>query len=74
MGFVKMLIARWRTFRRGDVVAVFLLAAIMGILVIAVVKFPNFSRMGNRGFGPEWECVYPGKGEPICVKKPAPSR
>jgi hypothetical protein len=73
MGFVHMLIARWHTLRRGDVVAIFLLASIMGIAVILVVKFPNFPT-GNWRFGPEWECIYPGKGEPVCVKKPAPSR
>jgi hypothetical protein len=74
MGFVDLLIARWRTLRCGDLAAVLLLAAIMGIVAIAVVKFPNFSRTGNFGFGPDWECSYPGKGEPVCVKKPAPSR
>jgi hypothetical protein len=75
MGFVNMLIARWHALRRGDVVAIFLLAAFMGLLVIAaVVKLPGFTRTGNLGFGPDWECVYPGKGEPVCVKKPAPSR
>jgi hypothetical protein len=74
MGFVDTLIARWRTLRRGDVVAIFLLAAFMGIAVIAAVKFPNFNRTGNWRFGPDWECTYPGKGEPVCVKKPTPSR
>ena len=75
MGFVDTLIARWRTLRRGDVVAIFLLAAFMGALVIAaVVKLPSFTRTGNLGFGPDWECVYPGKGEPVCVKKSAASR
>jgi hypothetical protein len=51
-----------------------LLAAIMGIVAIAVVEFPNFTWTGNLGFGPDWECSYPGKGDPVCVKKPAPSR
>jgi hypothetical protein len=74
MGFVDMLIARWRTLRRGDVVAIFLLAAFVGIAVIAVVKFPNLSRTGSLRFGPDWECTYPGKGEPVCVKKPTSSR
>jgi hypothetical protein len=69
-----MLIARWPTLRGGDVVAIFLLTAFMGIAVVAVVEFPNFGRTGNLGFGPDWECSYPGKGEPVCVKKSAPSR
>lgn len=66
--------------------ALFLLAAILAAVVVAVVKFPNFAynfgrtgnwnfgRAGNWGFGPDWECSYPGKGDPVCVKKPAPSR
>ena len=74
MGFVDMLIARWRALRRGDVVAIFLLAAILVISVVAFVEFPIFGRAGNWGFGPDWECSYPGKGEPVCVKKPTPSR
>jgi hypothetical protein len=74
MSFIDMLIARWRTLRRGDVVAIFLFAAIMGIVAIAAAKFPNFSRTGNLGFGPDWECGYQGRGEPVCVKKPASSR
>ena len=74
MGFVDMLIARWRTVRRGDVVAIFLLTAFMGIAVVAVVMFPKLSRTGNLRFGPDWECSRPGKGEPVCVKKSAPSR
>jgi hypothetical protein len=73
-----MLMTRWRTLRRSDVAAVFLLAAIVAILVVVIVKFPNFGsnfgRTGNWGFGPDWECSYPGKGDPVCVKKPAPSQ
>jgi hypothetical protein len=55
-----------------------MLAAILAVVVVAVVKFPNFAynfgSTGNWGFGPDWECSYPGKGDPVCVKKPAPSR
>jgi len=71
MGFVDMLIAKWHALRRGDVVAIFLLAAFLIILAIVSVGFPVF---GSRGFGPDWECSNPGKGDPVCVKKPAPSR
>jgi len=74
MGFVDMLIARWRTLRRGDVVAIFLLAAFLVIAIVVAVEFPRFDRTGNWRFGPGWECSYPGDGEPVCVKKPAPPR
>jgi hypothetical protein len=71
-------IASWRTLWRGDVVAIFLLAAFVGIPVITVVKFPNFGwtnlGAGALRFRSEWECSQPGYGDPVCVKKPAPSQ
>jgi hypothetical protein len=70
MGFVDMLIAKWHAVRCGDVVAIFLLAAFLIVASIGSVAFPVFE---NRGFGPDWECSNPGKGDPVCVKKPAPS-
>jgi hypothetical protein len=74
MGFVGMLIARWHALRRGDVVAIFLVAAIFVIAVVAFVEFPVFDWTGTRRSGPDWECSNPGYGGPVCVKKPAPSR
>jgi hypothetical protein len=75
MGSISTLMTIWRTLRRGDVAAIFLLAAIItALLAIAVLKVPNFGWTGNWGFGPDWECSYPGKGEPVCVKRPAPAR
>jgi len=49
MGFVDMVIAKWHALRRGDVVAIFLLAAFLIVLAIVSVGFPVF---GSRGFGP----------------------
>jgi len=68
MGFVKMLIMRWHVFRFGDVTAVLLLAAILVIMLVAFVELPVLT--GNWGFGPDWECSNPGKGGPVCLKKP----
>jgi hypothetical protein len=30
---------------------------------------PPTTRNANFGFGPDWDCKYVGKGDPICVKK-----
>jgi hypothetical protein len=72
MGFIDVLIARWRTLRCGDVAAVFLLAAIVGIVAIAVVKFPNFSRTGNLGFGPEWDAAIQAEANQSASRSPRP--
>jgi hypothetical protein len=75
MGFVNMLIARWHALGRGDVVAISLLAAFLVVAAVAFVQFPILGNLGfGPGFGPDWECAHPGKGEPVCVKKPAPTR
>lgn len=68
MSFVKMLITRWRAFRFGDVKAVLLLTAILVIMFAAFVRFPGLT--ASWGFGPNWECSNPGKGGPVCLKKP----
>jgi hypothetical protein len=74
MGFADMLVTRWFVLRRGDVLAILVSAAILVIVAIALAKAPPyFGRTGNFGFGPDWGCSYPGDGEPVCVKKPAPS-
>jgi hypothetical protein len=31
-------------------------------------------RPANFGFGPDWHCMYPGKGEPICFKDAPPQK
>ena len=70
MGFADMLIARWHALRRGDVAAIFLLAAFLIVAAVVSVEFLVFE---NRGFGPDWECSNPGYGGSVCVKKPTPS-
>src|SRR5262245_44571760 len=75
MGFVDMLIARWRALRRGDVVAIFLLAAFMGLLVIAaVVKHPGFTTTGNLGFGPDGNASTQAKANRSASRSQRPPR
>src|SRR5262245_42573825 len=45
-------------------VAVFLLVALVGGLYF-------HGRQATSGFGPDWDCVNPGTGEPVCIKRPA---
>ncbi len=68
------LIARWHALARGEVKAILLLAAILAVLAVAYLRFPMFSWLGyDVGLGPDWDCSHPGKGEAVCVKKPAPT-
>ncbi len=57
----------WRLLTRKDITGWALAAVIVGVLLLAFVEFPP-SRQA--GFGPDWNCTYPGKGDPICTKKP----
>jgi hypothetical protein len=58
----------WRLLTRRDIAAIVLAIAVVGAILIIQAQFPNLFR-SNRGFGPDWQCTNPGKGEPICVKK-----
>ncbi len=59
----------WLTMSRRDVVAAIALIAILAIAAFWFIKYPAGSRAMS--FGPEWDCAYVGKGDPVCVKKPA---
>ena len=53
-----------------DGVALILVAAIV-IAFAALAQARQFSTNGAVwGFGPGWDCTYPGKGDPVCVKSP----
>ncbi len=60
--------------RPGDVRAIVLLVAILAALIFGVVEIrsPIIGKPTSWGFGPEWDCVNPGKGDPVCVKKVEP--
>jgi hypothetical protein len=41
---------------------------LIGFAVLAQMRL--FSTNGTGwGFGPEWDCTYPGKGDPVCIKR-----
>jgi hypothetical protein len=61
----------WPPLRAGDVAAIVLLAAIIGVVLLVFIGFPSVPRLRDHwGFGLDWECSSPGQGEPVCVKKP----
>jgi hypothetical protein len=56
---------------RGDVLAILLCLALICVVAIGLIWFPQLQNSGsNAGFGPEWECKSVPQGDPICVKKP----
>jgi hypothetical protein len=70
MDFLKTLIARWHALGRRDVAAILLLTVFLAVAA-AAAAYVGFPARG--GLGPDWDCTYPGKGDPVCVKKPSPS-
>jgi hypothetical protein len=60
----------WPQLWRGEIKAVLLGLAILGVVIFASVTLPKSGRHSNWGFGPAWDCHDPGEGDPICFKKP----
>jgi hypothetical protein len=59
--------------RRGDVIAIALLAGILTFLLLTAVIVPNLKRSDGRfnfGFGSDWQCNPTGWLEPVCQRKP----
>jgi hypothetical protein len=57
------------SFHLREVVAIAaVVAVIAGFLALTFLPY----RSPNFGFGPDWDCSNPGKGESICVKREAP--
>jgi hypothetical protein len=55
--------------RRGDVLSVLFVVALLCLMGFLYIRFPGFK--GATGFGPDWDCNSVPKGEPICMKKVA---
>ncbi len=73
MKYVSMLVGRWHALGRRDVLATLLMVAFVAAILAGLVWLSPASKVGNGGFGPDWDCTYPGKGDPVCVKKPLPA-
>ena len=51
---------------RGILIVVF----IVGALLFSFAMFPYPKLAANWGFGPQWNCFNPGRGEPVCIRHP----
>jgi hypothetical protein len=58
------------TLRLRDILGAAFVLAVVGVFIFLMIAFPNGVRQAtNAGFGPEWECTFVAKGDPVCVKK-----
>jgi hypothetical protein len=64
----------WRFLTWREIAGMGLVILLLGALATAFLLRPDLFIPANRGFGPDWDCTYPGKGEPICVKRVAPAK
>jgi hypothetical protein len=61
----------WPVFRRGDAAGIVLVAIVLILAAFALVAGPKLNQKTNYGFGPDWDCVNPGKGGVTCIRQPA---
>jgi hypothetical protein len=61
----------WPYLTRADIIGILTAIVIVGGLLVVWVMWLNVRAVTNLGFGPEWTCSNPGKGGPVCVKRPA---
>jgi hypothetical protein len=63
----------WRLLTWKDWFGMLLAAALAAAFLLYYVVHPGVGRPArldaNFGFGADWVCKDPGKGDPICVKK-----
>ena len=57
----------WRRFL-DNAIGILIVIAMLGIaLFLGTTARPILLKVNN-GFGPDWDCTYPGRGDPICFK------
>lgn len=62
----------WMSLRllpRADVFGILWAAGILAALACGWLLLPASTKATNFGFGAEWDCVGPGKGGPVCIKR-----
>ena len=59
----------WPNFTRKDIGGILLALILIGGLVFTKIAFPDLMQRTNWGFGTAWDCISPGEGGPVCVKK-----
>jgi hypothetical protein len=62
----------WPYPTRRDIAGVAFAIVLLVVALYALIIGPELSRKTNYGFGPEWDCVNPGKLSALsCIKRPA---
>jgi hypothetical protein len=46
--------------------------ALVAVVLVAMIKLPNFNGTSNPGFGLDWNCEQMPYGGSVCIKKPPP--
>jgi hypothetical protein len=65
----------WLHTLRKDVKAIVLAVALVAALAIAWIKFGSSGGTAvKNNFGPDWNCVNPGEGDSVCIKKVKPDQ
>ena len=67
---------RWPPPRRGGILAIALMVAIVLALLVVGVRKTAVSALNGaaHGFGPDMECSTVGSGDPVCIRKPGLTR
>ena len=61
----------WMPPSAKDVACIAAVIVSAGVLLFLLTIYPYFRGLQpNKGFGPEWNCAYPGQGDPVCIKMP----
>ena len=61
----------WQKLRPGDGLGLLIAIIFLAALAVISLRTPAPPQVGvDARFGPEWRCLSPGRGDPICVKLP----
>jgi hypothetical protein len=65
----------WRTWTWKDYAGLSLVVVLIAGVLLAYVELPGFFSLNLSGtkasLGPDWACTYPGRGDPVCSKRPS---
>jgi hypothetical protein len=63
----------WPYLTARDISGILIAVALIAAVIFASVASPLIRTRTNYGFGPEWDCANPGKGQSVCIKHAPPS-
>ncbi len=62
----------WDFPRRSEILPLAICIVFGAAFIFFYFKLHPLARTPRFGFGPHWECTDVPKGDPICIKRPAP--